>query len=305
MCYRRAVPRARPAPLLMAALALSGTGGVGCGGEPMAEALQADPGAPFKVWIFVAPDPEGPWQGAARPLAAGVSSLGLHVEEGRIALTGLPMAEPSALDELFPRLRAWGWLGAEGLTMEGAASPASWTPRTWELDDPGTVAAIDSQGFEGGFWYFSPEGRGGDPAKAAGSHPIRSTPPPLERLSAPGLADPAPVRFGGRLLLFATEHPDAVVLAAGEPLSVVQRFSAVSVPFATVVTRPPVEQLWLVAQAALNGRRQPVRTMSLDGQNWTPWTPMLDLGERRSCTSPVLGKLAEGWMLACVEEPGP
>lgn len=288
------------APLLSLSLGL-----LGCGADPMAVALERASELPFQVWVFTAETPDGPWTGSRAPLAGGVSSLGLHVEpDGRLALTGLPMVEPPLLEELFPSLRVRGWTATARLTRAEAGQPSRWTPAAWPVEDPEAVAAVDPQGLEGGFWYFAAVGRGGDPAKAQGAHRLRSSPPAQARLLGEGLADPSPARFRGEILLFATAHPDSVVVAAGEPLAEIARFPGVSVPFARVIAREGAEELLLLAQAALDGRRQPVLSRSADGRSWSPWQRVIDLGARGSCTSPVLGKLVDGWMLACVEEPG-
>lgn len=272
-----------------------------CRSDPLAGALDPSSDRPFRVWVYTASSLEGPWRRSSAPLAAGLSSLGLHDEgEGRIALTGLPMGgSPGVFDELFPALRVWGLVSAPALNMAGAADPTRWQERTWDLDDPGTVAAIDPQRLEGAFWYYAARGRSGDPALADGPHEIRSSPPATSRASAAGLADPSPVVFHGEQVLFATQHPDAVVRISGGQLR--DRWPGVSVPFAASVG----EQLVVLAQAPVGGRRQPVWATSADGSQLSSWTAPLDLGPLQSCTSPVLGRLVDGWMIACVEEPGP
>lgn len=271
----------------------------------MADALRAGSELPFKVWVYTAAAPEGPWVRAAAPLAAGVSSLGLSEEGGRLALTALPQRPPTALEELRKKLVVRGFLAEAGLTRARAGDPGAWAPTTWPVDDPDSVSTIDPQRLEGQSWYYAALGRQGDPARAGGDHALRSSPPPRERLRAPGLADPSPVRFHGELLLFATAHPEAVVEAAGDPLAEIGRFSGVTVPFAREIPGPGGTELLLLAQAVVAGRRQPVRSLSADGRSWSPWAPVLDPAPPGSCTSPVIGPLSDGWMLACVEEPGP
>lgn len=271
----------------------------------MADALRAGPEVPFEVWIYTASSWEGPWVRAAAPLAAGVSSLGLHEEGGRLALTALPQRPPTALEELRKKLVVRGFLAEAGLTRARAGARDAWAPTSWPVDDPDSVSTIDPQRLEGQSWYYAALGRQGDPARADGDHALRSSPPAQERLRGPGLADPSPVRFHGELLLFATAHPEAVVEAAGDPLAQIGRFSGVTVPFAREVPVGEGSELLLLAQAVLDGRRQPVRSLSADGRNWSAWSPVLDPAPPGSCTSPVLGALSDGWMLACVEEPGP
>lgn len=270
----------------------------------MAGVLGAAAERPFRVWVFTASSLDGPWSGSDAPLASGLSSLGSHVEEGgALALTGLPMGgEPSLLDELLPRLSVWGLVSAPGLAIADAARPERWQARTWALEDPGALAAIDPQGADGGFWYYAARGRAGDPAAAEGPHEIRSSPPPTSRWSGAGLADPCPVVFHGEQLLFATVHPDGVLVVAGG--AEVARLHGVTVPFAWVDDEGD-GALILLAQAPVGGRRQPVMARSVDGRRFSEWRALLDLGARASCTSPVLGRLVDGWMIACVEEPSP
>lgn len=294
------MPRPAPTAKLLAWLALAG--GTACGSDPMAEVLRADPDRPFQVRVFTAASLDGPWALAERPLATGMSSLGLHEEvDGALVLVGLPMVEPSALDELLPMLKVWGLRTAGPLSRAEAADPSRWSPITVTVDDMDAVAAIDPQGYEGGWWYYAAEGRGGDPALNTAPHAIRSSPPGRQRMLGPGLADPSPVRFHGETVLFVTAHPDAVVMATGDDFAEKARFSGVSVPFARLME---ADELLLLAQAPIQGRRQPVWSRTRDGAQWSAWQPVLDPGPLRSCTSPVLGRLSDGWMLACVEEPG-
>jgi len=283
---------------------LLATFALACAGpDPMATALRLDPAATTLVWSFTSAGPPWIWTRAAQPLAAEVGSLGLGESDGRLILVGLPMADkPSHWDEWFPSLRVRGWVGRAGLRLADVADPSAWTPSTWSIADPDAISALDPQPFEGGFWYYAARGAEGDPAAFSGAHAIRSSPPPQVRLSANGLADPSPVRFHGKVLLFATAWPDSVVLAAGEPLTIQHRFPGLSVPFAAVVPEGGQDALWLVAQAVVAGKRQPVLARSADGLGWSEPAPMLDLGDLQSCTSPVLGAVSGGLALFCVEE---
>lgn len=272
----------------------------------MAEALRPDPSARSVVWVFTKDGDARTWVRSATPLAYNVGSLGLGTVEGRLTLVGLPMADqPTWWDELFPALRVRGWQASPGMTLEAVAGASSWSPVSWTIQDPEAISALDPQPFEGGFWYYAARGAEGDPAAAPGPHALRSSPPPAARLLANGLADPTPVRFHGKSLLFATAWPDQVVLASGDPLTIVRRFPGMSVPFASVISEEGVEVLWLVAQAVVQGRRQPVVARSADGLTWTEPAPLLEVGALRSCTSPVLTPIEGGLALFCVEEGDP
>lgn len=234
----------------------------------------------------------------------GLSSLGLHEVDGGLALTALPMSRPPSFwEERFMGLKVFGFVTRGRPTRATALRPETWSPAAWDIDDPLADAPVDPQGFEGGFWYYAARGREGDPAKRDGAHEIRSSPPPLARIAAPGLADPMPVRFGGQLHLFATvwlgEGQSAVAHYAGDPLVEIGRASGLSVPFAAVVE----DGLWLMSQAVVNGRRQPVWMRSVDGRIFHDPVPV-DIGPLSSCTSPVFGRLVDGWLLLCVEERG-
>lgn len=272
--------------------------------SPLEGARDPDPGADFQVWAFTAAAPDQAWIRSDAPLLHGLSSLGMHDTGDGLALTGLPMLRPpTRWEEALGGLRVFGFRSNGRLTREAATRPESWTPSSWSVEDPGVDAPIDPQGFEGGFWYYAAQGREGDPAKRAGDHAIRSSPPPVARVAAPGLADPSPARLGGALTLFTTvwlgEGRAAVAQYTGEPLAEVARFDGLSVPFALEVEG----RLWLWAQAVVGGRRAPVWSVSADGRSWSAWRSV-DLGGLQSCTSPVMGRLRDGWLMLCVEERG-
>ena len=127
----------------------------------------------------------------------------------------------------------------------------------------------------------------------------------------PGLADPSPVRFQGKLHLFATLHPRQVIHLTGDPLREVRRFSGMDVPFAFVADG----KLYLLTQDMRGAVHEPLISSSTNGRSWTPFTRVLARGAVgparpgsatppiRSCTSPVMGPLHDGWILLCVEEP--
>lgn len=284
---------------------------LGCRGQrPLADALRPDPAAAFQVYAFTAEDPAGPWTRAPTALAHGLSSLGLHrVPEGEpgaggLALTGLVMDHiPGWWEERFPRPTVWGLRTRGPVRRAEATDPEQWAATSWALEDDLAGGALDPQGFEGRFYTYAAQGRSGDPAQRSGEHSLRVSPPPEALWTAPGLADPSPVRFQGLRLLFATRWPDGVVQGEGEPLQQVAFFPGVTVPFATVVPGEPAT-LWLLAQAPVAGRRQPVVATSEDARHFSPWSPLLDLGDLASCTSPVMGPVSDGWVLFCVEERG-
>ena len=273
------------------------------GPDPLAQALGQD--GPYAVVAYTsAGPPDWRWARAERPLAHGLSSMGLHDEDGGLALTGLPMASaPTWWEEQRRDLAVWGLRSEPGLTRARAADPAAWRVSRWPLEDPEAVSAIDPQRFEGAFWYYAAEGTQGDPAHATGPHRLRASPPAQARWTGEGLADPSPVRFHGERLVFATAWPEAVVLGVGEPPVEAARWSGVTVPYAAVVPGAGGEVLWLLAQAVVAGKRQPVRAISLDGRTFSGFSPFLDLGPLPSCTSPVLARLADGYALYCVVEP--
>ncbi len=288
--------------LLPAALAFSLL--AGCRSEPMRELLQPKPSADFQVWAFTSPERKV-WTRQARPVAHGFSSLGLSVgSAGEVVVIGLPHGVPPTWwEELFPALRVFGITSVDG---------KRWTPRTWRPEGVTSDGIIDPQWLGDELWYFAVDGKTGDPALQPGDHHLCSTPPPKNRVSGPGLADPSPVRFKGALHLFATFHPRQVVHYAGQPLAEVRRFPGMDVPYAFVADG----RLWLLTQDMRGGPPRPLLASSADGKAWTPFVEVLSPGEFgpatpghaarpiKSCTSPVMGPLkAGGWILLCVEEP--
>ena len=283
-------------------LVLWAGGLAGCRSDPMKTLMKPDPADPFQVWAFTSKDRKS-WIRQAQPVAHGFSSLGLSVgPAGEVVVVGLPHGVPPTWwEELFPRLRVFG------MSFDGH----TWSPRTWT---PGPVTSdgiIDPQWLGQELWYFAVDGKVGDPAEQPGDHHICSTPPQRTRVSMPGLADPSPVRFKGKLHLFATLHPRQVIHLAGDPLREVRRIPGMDVPFAFVADG----RLHLLTQDMGGAAPRPLISSSLDGSSWTPFAPVLAEGAVgparpgaatrpiRSCTSPVMGPLEEGWILLCVEEP--
>ena len=260
--------------------------------DPMEMALTPEAGAVSVVLGFTSSDLRN-WTPLAEPVAYGVSSLGLSTEDGRLVLTGLQEVRPPS----FWEEKITG-APIRGLAFDGQ----TWEPQSWSVDDDETTGHIDPQAFEGGFWYISPSGQTGDPVEQQ-SIPVRSSPPAMERYVGQGVADPAPIRIDGALHVFVTSRGNIAHLT-GDPLTEHARLGGATVPFPVLID----EQLHVLAQRTVNGRRQPVLTkvdLKQPGKRPT-WRPLVDLGERQSCTSPVMGPHPDGgWLLLCVEERTP
>ena len=149
------------------------------------------------------------------------------------------------------------------------------------MDDDDSRAYIDPQMFEGKLWYITPQHSTGDPAEQQALTPIRSSHPGTERFVGYQLADPSPVRFKGELHLFATQGMH-ILHAKGDPMTKVMvhprkndLFYKANVPFATVMG----EEIWLIAQTMVNGRRLPVISKSTDAETWTNWQPIGQIPE--------------------------
>ena len=293
----RALPRSTLLYLILAASVLAG-----CRSDPMKTLLGHDPTDPFQVWAFTSADRQT-WTRQARPVAHGFSSLGLSTtSQGEVVVTGLPHGQPPTWwEELFPLPRVFG------MSFDGHR----WSSRTWKPTGVTSDGLIDPQWLGQELWYFAVNGKTGDPAQQPGDHHICSTPPPRTRVSMPGLADPSPVRFQGKLHLFATLVPRQVIQLTGDPLREVRRFAGMDVPFAFVADH----KLYLLTQDMRGATPEPLISSSTDGRSWTPFTRVLARGAVgsarpnsatppiRSCTSPVMGPIKNGWILLCVEEP--
>ena len=261
--------------------------------DPMEMALTPEAGAVSVVHGFTSSDLKI-WQPLPEPIAYGVSSLGLSVEDGALILTGLQEVRPPS----FWEEKVTG-APIRGLEFDGE----TWEPRHWSIDDEVARSHIDPQAFEDGFWYIAPSGQTGDPVEQL-SVPIRSSPPPTEHFVGQGVADPAPIRIAGVLHVFATSRGNIVHLT-GDPLQVLATLNGATVPFPVMVDG----SLLLLAQRSVEGRRQPV-TARIDLGNpnkRVSWKPMLPMEGLRSCTSPVMGPHPTdgGWLLLCVEERTP
>ncbi len=279
---------------------------LGCLSDPpvAAEALTADATAARRVWMFRRTD--AGWTRRSAPVAHSMSSLGLGTVDGAVVLTG----------QCF-----WGdcgsifWRNMVGPPVHGIQSSdlETWSPVMWRLKDLDDRVPIDTEirSTPGGaeVWYYgTPAGQMGDPAAFEQPHNIYSARvegdtlvDPVVRMTAPHLADPAPLRFGDKQLVFLTVKPGHEVgVAMGEPLRVVHTWRGVSVPHAMVVDGV----IWAWAQRVEAGRFVPVRSTSRDGVNWSPWQAVLPTADR-SCANPVGTVFASQPVVFCVEEPVP
>jgi hypothetical protein len=77
-------------------------------------------------------------------------------------------------------------------------------------------------------------------------------------------------------------------------------FNGTTVPFATIYN----DQLMLVAQKHINGRRVPTYSLSKDARNWSKWKVLADIPMHiQACSSPVVGPNPKGgWIMMCIEE---
>ncbi len=241
---------------------------------------------------FVSTDKGKTWSLRPEVFARGFDSLGLREHADSIELTGLDHAEEPPWWEWYtgPRVRC----------LEVAADGTTSRATQW-VDTGDTRSLVDPQWFGDQLWFASrPTAVSGDPANSGDRTTIRVAPGGAIVYSAHGLADPSPVTFHGQRYVFATQIGRGVVQLANDPLREMRAWTSLTVPFATVVD----DELWLLAQTVIQGRRYPVLSRSRDGQNWStpaPMLPMLPNGPA-TCTSPVLGRLAETWWLFCVDE---
>lgn len=248
---------------------------------------------PTSVVWWTSPDAVT-WTRQPGVLAQHFVSLGLSVRpDGALWVTGIDQSGGGS-SGWWERLRG---PSAGGLVFDGAA----WSRETFRVRGADAPALLDPQWGEDALFFAAREGRGGDPAEV-GLVQIRSAPPGRTWLEGPGITDPSVVTFGGQQHLFVSVLGRGVVHHTGDPLVEVQAWGQVQVPQAVVVD----DELWLVAQARIRARRQPVLARSQDGQDFSSWQPVLPEGEIEHCTSPVLGPSpAGGFVLLCVEERPP
>ena len=262
-----------------------------CEPNPMQTALSPDPAAVNVMHAFHSPDLSA-WTHRG-VVAWGVASLGMSaLEDGDLIITLIQEVRPPTWREERFGPPVYGFR-YDGTTLH---------PWSMRVDDDETRAYLDPQLFEGKLWYVSPQGTSGDPALMERDNPIRSSHPGTTQIIGENIADPAPIRFGGQLHLFATSNAH-IFHATGEPLQRVAEHNTLNqaaVPHAVIID----DALWLVAQKNMGGKRVPVRAISQDAQIWSQWKPLVTLPEgQRNCTSPVLGAdPAGGWILFCIEE---
>jgi hypothetical protein len=265
------------------------------------EALTVDADAERRVWMFRRTGQT--WARSAAPIAHSMSSLGAGIVGESVVLTS----------QCF-----WGdcgsvlWRHLAGPPVHAIASTdlETWAPRMWRLADPDDRIPIDTEiraNSDGAaVWYYgTPAGMMGDPAAFDTPHTIFSARvagdrlvEPVAQMTAPQLADPAPVQFRGQQMVFLTVRPGHEIgLATGDPLAVTRTWTGVSVPHGMVVD----DVLWVWAHRVQDGRFVPVRSVSLDGAEWSPWQAVLPTAGV-SCGNPV-GVVFDGEpVVFCVEE---
>ena len=243
---------------------------------------------PSEVLVFTSEDGQS-WVRAQDPVAANLDTLGLSVrDEGEVWVTGLDHGRRHP-----PWERLFGG-AVHGLRYSGG----TWTRAQWRVKDPEAPEYIDPQWVGDELWYVARDGGAGDPAQSEAPNRVRSAPSLVTHFEAVGVADPSPVEFGDQRFVFVTIWGRGVVQLAGDPLQELRSWPEVTVPFATVID----DEIWLLAQKPVDGWHAPVLSRSADGHHWTPWSdvPLGDL--ENNCTSPVLGRSGDLWLLLCALE---
>jgi hypothetical protein len=250
------------------------------------------------VWMFE--QTEQGWRRSPTPVGHGMSSLGLGVQGDTLVLTAQCFWEECG---------SLLWRQLTGPPVHAIASQdlEHWEPRMWRLVDPDDRVPIDTELHGEHIWYFgTPAGQHGDPALVQADHTIyRATldgdtlRAPEAMLSGAGLADPAPVTYRGRQMVFLTTLPGRQIgRATGSPLQLDKRWDHVSVPHAMVVD----EALWLWAHTVREGRHVPLRSVSTDGEHFSSFEAVLPT-EDIDCANPV-GTVWQGRpVVFCVSEP--
>ncbi len=277
---------------------------LGCWGDSPVSGAALGPGSERPVWMFRYGS--GGWERHPDAIAHRVSSLGLGIVDGQAVLTM----------QCF-----WGDCGSEikrkqigpPVHLLSTSDLKTFEPGMMRLVDPEDRVPIDTEiRSEGGaavVWYYGTQaGMRGDPAEHANSHGIYRAKvqdnrlvEPVQMISGPGLADPAPIELGNETVVFLTTQPGREIgMAKGTPLKIQRTWSGVSVPHAMVVGT----ELWLWAQTVREGRMIPVRSKSGDrGQTWTDWEAPLPLDGLEGCGNPVGAVFAQTPVVFCVSEP--
>lgn len=221
-------------------------------------------------------------------IAQGFDSLGLVQDSDRVLVSGLDHRRQIPWYERY---------------QSPAVDQLIWDGQSWSRERVAVAvdapALIDPQWQGQALWYVAREGIG-DPALGGVNRVMKGAELQLE---GAGLADPSPVLFQGRELLFTTRWGDGVVLWEGSPWTQQAAWRQLTVPFARLEASGEV--LAVYAVGVVQGRRLPVRMESVDGVNFTQ-PEALSLGPTpSSCTSPVLWSDAQGHWLLCVNEVTP
>jgi len=275
--------------------------------EPLSAALLVQEENPRrKLWLY-----EDAGAGFVRRephIARDISSLGAIVADNELILTGICWWPGCGSPEEMKKRQERG-PAVFGLSTRDLES---WTPRQWRLNDSRGFTPIDPQlssGPEGlELWYFGAPGQAHVDPMDRKKHAIRRAPLQEDgRFHAResivedlGLADPSPIRFRDQDWLFVTQFAaESVVAYKGSPPQKTHRFQGVSVPHALVVD----DALWLLASQIVNGRQQPVRAISTDGETFSDFEPFLPLKPDQVCASPVGAVFSGKIAVFCVEEP--
>lgn len=271
---------------------------LGCSDSPVASHTLDPLRTQRPVWMF-RQTADG-WTRHPTPIAHGMSSLGLGTDGDALVLTAQCFWEDCG---------SVMWRHLVGPPVHGLSTQdlETWTPRMWRLDDPDDRIPIDTELRGTEVWYYgTPAGEHGDPALRKAEHTIYRATISEDRLEAPvavlsdaHLADPAPVSFGGRDMVFLTTLPGrAIGRATGVPLRVDKTWEGISVPHAMVVG----DTLWLWAHTIRDGKHIPVRAVSKDGEQFSPFEAVLPTQDI-DCANPVGMVWQDIPVVFCVSEP--
>ncbi|MFT5584427.1 MAG: hypothetical protein ACI9VR_002012 [Cognaticolwellia sp.] len=231
-------------------------------------------------------------------IAQGFDSLGLTQQTGRVVVTGMNHRR------LIPWYERYQRPAVHELVWQGSSSGKGWRiERTRVAVD--APALIDPQWQGEALWYVARSGMG-DPALGGMNRVMKGADVELE---GTGLADPSPVTFNGRELLFTTRWGDGVVLWGGSPWTEQASWRQLTVPFARVEagleSGLQASLLAVYAVGVVDGSRLPVRMESVDGVHFTQPKALSLSPTPSSCTSPVVWSDADGHWLLCVREATP